>query len=94
MPEKDNETPPDPAIELTLKFPEFKQAVATLTDVLKNKTEADDTRREAAFALGAIGDEAATATLDAAIDSDDPYLAEIAKEAKLKIESQKASVSQ
>jgi HEAT repeat protein len=94
MPEKYKDFPAGIPVELTVGLPQFKQAVETLASVLKNKNEADDTRREAAFALGAVGDAAATATLDAAIGSTDPYLAEIAKEAKVKIESQKANVSQ
>lgn len=94
LPEKYKDIPAGIPVDLTVRFPQFKEAVETLASVLKNKNEADDTRREAAFALGAVGDEAATKSLDAAIGSTDPYLAEIAKEAKLKIESQKANVSQ
>jgi HEAT repeat protein len=58
---------------------------AVLTAVLKNKKEADDTRREAAFALGAFGDSSAVGILESHLNSPDPYLAEISKEALLKL---------
>ena len=61
-------------------------AVPVLIKALQNKKESDDARREAAFALGAIGDSSAIAALEADRNSADPYLAEICKEALLKIE--------
>jgi HEAT repeat protein len=64
----------------------FVPAVAVLTQVLKSKNESDDTRREAAFALGAIGDKSSLAILQKNMNSPDPYLAEICKEALLKID--------
>lgn len=60
-------------------------ATPVLTAVLQNKKEENDTRREAAFALGAIGDQNAVTVLRSQQNSDDPYLAEIVKEALLKI---------
>jgi HEAT repeat protein len=71
--------------DLTSKYPAFSAAVATLTAVLRNSKEADDTRREAAFALGSIGSRSATDALRTASNSTDPYLAEIAREALAKI---------
>jgi HEAT repeat protein len=65
---------------------QFIDAVAVLTQVLKSKNESDDTRREAAFALGAIGDKTSLSVLQENRNSPDPYLAEICKEALLKIE--------
>jgi HEAT repeat protein len=44
-----------------------------------------DVRREAATALGMIGDPAAAPALRAALDSNDPYLAEAAREALRKL---------
>ncbi|MFN2412897.1 MAG: HEAT repeat domain-containing protein [Pyrinomonadaceae bacterium] len=63
----------------------FAESIAILTRVLTDRKEADDTRREAAFALGAINDESSSAVLRSFTTSDDPYLAEIAKEAIAKI---------
>jgi HEAT repeat protein len=63
----------------------FNTAVRTLIHVLDNSSEADDTRREAAFALGSIGDRSAEASLAKYVGSQDIYLAKIAKEALLKI---------
>ena len=71
------------------QFPAFRLAVAELIQVLRNISEAPDTRREAAFSLGAIGDQLAISTLSANLTSDDPYLALISKEALLKFERQK-----
>ena len=64
----------------------YAAAIDILTAVLRNKNESDDTRREAAFALGAIGDPRSLAVLRGYVGSPDPYLAEICKEAILKIE--------
>ena len=61
-------------------------SVDVLVTVLRNNSESDDTRREAAFALGAIGDPRAIPALQASSSSADPYLVEIAREALLKIE--------
>lgn len=60
-------------------------ATAVLATVLQNKNEENDTRREAAFALGAIGDQNAISVLRSHQNSEDPYLAEIVKDALLKI---------
>ncbi len=57
-----------------------------LTAVLRNKSESDDTRREAAFSLGVIGDKNSIPVLQTYVTAADPYLAEICKEALLKIE--------
>lgn len=61
-------------------------AVDALIAVMRNKSESDDTRREAAFALGWIGDARAVPALQSYSSSPDPYLAEIVREALLKIE--------
>ena len=65
--------------------PGFSTAVDVLVGVLRNTSESDDTRREAAFSLGAIGDAKAVTVLEAYTAAADPYLAEIAHEALLKI---------
>lgn len=62
----------------------FRPAIAVLSSVLQSAEESDDTRREAAFSLGAIGDPAAFSALESSLGSPDYYLAEIAREAILK----------
>ena len=69
----------------TMSSPAFGTAVVVLLKAASNSKEADDTRREAAFSLGAIGDRSAVAYLTANLANKDTYLAEICKEALLKI---------
>lgn len=59
----------------------FRSAVAALIQTLQNSKEPPDIKREAAFALGAIGDKSAIPILEANINSNDYYLAEICKKA-------------
>ncbi|MBC7900142.1 MAG: HEAT repeat domain-containing protein [Saprospiraceae bacterium] len=70
--------------DLTGQFPAFGPATAELIRVLQSSSEAADTRREAAFALGAIGDPSAISALASNLSGTDPYLSEIAREALLK----------
>lgn len=79
--------------DLTTQFPILKTASSALNKVLQDSREAIDTRREAAFSLGAIGDAGAVGILQAQRNSADPFLAEIAKEALLKIENRSRSTS-
>jgi len=65
----------------------FQAAVQAMIKALNNSKETDDTRREAAFALGAIGDRDAIPTLTSHLNSPDYYLAEICKKAIAAIES-------
>ncbi|MEP7211429.1 MAG: HEAT repeat domain-containing protein [Acidobacteriota bacterium] len=65
----------------------FQPAIAQLLKVLNSLKESEDTRREAAFALGAIGDASALPDLRSKIRAADIYMSEIAKEAVLKIEA-------
>lgn len=65
--------------------PAFRGAIGVLTSVLKNQKESDDTRREAAFALGSIGDGSSAGVLRSYLSSPDIYLAEICKEALIKL---------
>ncbi len=67
----------------------FTPAIAVLTRVLQNKNESADTLREAAYSLGAIGDMSSVSVLRSNLNGPDPYLAEICKEALLKIENPK-----
>lgn len=72
---------------ITRQFPIFKSSVTILSEVLRSREESDDTRREAAFALGMIGDKTAFGLLESHKNSPDPYLAEICKEALLKMKA-------
>ena len=65
-------------------IPAFRNAVVSLLKVLQNSKESGDTRREAAFALGAIGDQTSVSLLRSNLNSPDIYLAEICKEALIK----------
>lgn len=65
--------------------PAFRGAIGVLTSVLKNQKESDDTRRESAFALGSIGDGSSAGVLRSYLSSPDIYLAEICKEALIKL---------
>jgi HEAT repeat protein len=62
-----------------------RRAVPTLVALLEDETMEDDVRREAAFALGAMGDSAAIPALQKALNADDPYLSMTAQEALRKI---------
>ena len=57
-----------------------RSAVDVLIATLANDSNDNDLRREAATALGLIGDPAAGPALQAALDSSDPYLSEAARE--------------
>lgn len=65
----------------------FRKAGEILLKVVGNDAESDDTRREAAYALGAIGDPAYRVALEALVGSQDNYLAEIAREALKRLSS-------
>lgn len=69
--------------DLTTDFPQLKQALPVLEKVLNNPKESAETRREAAFAMGAIDGDAGN-SLATCASSPDYYLAEICKEGLLK----------
>ena len=71
---------------VTFQISAFQSANMILITVLQNGREADDTRREAAFALGTIGGASSIAELRSHLNSPDNYLVEICKEALLKLE--------
>jgi HEAT repeat protein len=58
-----------------------RSSVDVLIATLTNEANDNDVRREAATALGLIGDTTATAALQAAFTSSDPYLSEAARAA-------------
>ena len=85
LPEKYKEplqTDNSPAVTLPSLF---DTATTVLGSVLENSREADETRRGAAFALGSIGTAHTIQLLQTHLSSKDPYLAEICKEALLRI---------
>lgn len=63
-----------------------REAAQVLTDALSDPRSPADLRREAARALGLIGDPSAAPFLRAALRADDPHLAVIAVEALRRIE--------
>lgn len=78
-------TPPN-FLYLSRNLPIFLNANSILIQTLQNTRESLNTRREAAFALGAIGAESAIPVLQANLNSENYYLAEIAKESIRKIQ--------
>lgn len=72
-------------LNLSKEIPEFKTAAVLLIQILQKSTEADDVKREAAYALGEIGDVSAIFVLQANLSSEDYYLAENCKVALEKI---------
>lgn len=72
---------------LSERFPEFKfkTAALALIAILQSSRESDDTKREAAFALGSIADDAAIPVLESNSKAKDYYLAKICEEALKKI---------
>lgn len=85
LPDKFKVGPIDQSSRLIAEEPQFVAAVKVLENVLNNRNESDDTRREAAFALGSIRSTTSINILRSFQNSPDPYLAEIAKEALIKI---------
>lgn len=71
--------------DLLEKYPVFQSTIPVLVNLLQNPREFQDVRREAAFALGSIGDKSTIANLQSNLNSEDYYLAEICREALLKI---------
>jgi len=86
LPEESKEIEKPNFPTLAEQFPVFRSAVFVLIQTLQSPNETDDTKREAAFALGAIGDAAAKTVLQANLNNQDYYLAEICKESLRKIE--------
>jgi len=66
-------------------YPPFRSAINVLIETLQNSREFPDVKREAAFALGAIGDESAIPILQANINNEDYFLAQIARESLRRI---------
>ena len=78
-------TPPN-FLYLSRNFPIFLSANEILIQTLQNPRESEDTRRESAFALGAIGEDVAIQVLQKNLNGEDYYLAQIAKRSSSKIQ--------
>ena len=72
-------------VNLVNSYPAFRTAALVILQVLRNPKEAADTKRESAFALGAIGDVSAVPTLQKNLAAEDYYLAQICRESLAKI---------
>lgn len=77
-------TPPFGLSAETLR--QLRSATGVLAEALQNPKEFPDVKREAAFALGAVGDESAIPILQANTAAEDYYLAEICRESLRKIQ--------
>ena len=71
-------------VNLIENFPIFRAANDVLIQTLQNPKETDDVKREAAFALGEIGDVSAIPILQANTNAKDYYLAQICQAALTK----------
>jgi HEAT repeat protein len=85
LPEKYEQMKKPKYRRLVESFPVFQTANSVLIKILQNPKETNDVRREAAFALGEIGDAAAIPVLRANANAADAYLAEISAEALRKV---------
>ena len=66
-------------------FPVFSGVNETLLKIIRNGKETNDTRREASFAIGEIGDASSVERLKQNLRSRDYYLVEISEEALKKV---------
>lgn len=86
LPEKFKQIDPPKYKDLAAQYPAFRPVTPFMIGVLNNSKESDDTRREAAYALGTIGDISAKKALESKLTSPDNYLVEIAREALLRLQ--------
>lgn len=75
----------EPETDAAAESPRFDDAVGILIKVVQNLKESFDTRREAAAALGFIGDRRAVSAIDSCRKSSDVYLKESCDEAFLRL---------
>ncbi len=75
----------DPKNDAQRKPQSFDNAVTVLIKVVQDPKESFDTRREAAAALGSIGDRRAVRAIDSCKKSTDIYLKEVCDEASLRL---------
>ena len=72
-------------MNLSNEIPELKTAARLLSQILQKPTETDDIKREAAYALGEIGDVSAISVLQQKLNSEDYYLVKNSRRAIAKI---------
>ncbi|MEZ5425797.1 MAG: HEAT repeat domain-containing protein [Pyrinomonadaceae bacterium] len=85
LPEKFHKREQPKYRDLIESFPVFSSALDALINSLKNPKEFPDVKREAAFALGELGQKAAVPALTEALRAKDYYLGRIAENALAKI---------
>lgn len=86
LPEKFKQIDPPKYKDLAVQYPVFRPVTPFLIGILNSSKESDDTRREAAYALGTIGDISTKRALESKLASPDNYLVEIAREALLRLQ--------
>jgi HEAT repeat protein len=89
LPEKYKTLPARSPENLSESHPPFRYALPLLVRMLSDRRESADARREAAFAIGAIADPETVGVLRSAAAGPDPYLAEICREALLRMGAEK-----
>jgi HEAT repeat protein len=72
---------------LSNEIPAFRNAVNLLIQILQAPAETDDVKREAAYALGEIGDVSAIPVLQSKLSVEDYYLAEICRKSLQKLQT-------
>lgn len=87
LPDKYNDLVNLKYTNLTERFQVYNQVIPVLVSILQNSKESDDVKREAAFALGTIGNISALSSLQSSLNSNDYYLVKICQEAIQKIKS-------
>ncbi len=73
-------------IDYAAAFPTFASAASLLRNILRDTSDSADVRREAALALGAIGDTSARPILESTAGSTDPFVAANSKAALAKLD--------
>jgi HEAT repeat protein len=86
LPDKFNSIEKPKYPRLVESFPIFRDATNVLIQTLQKMKESDDVRREAAYALGEIGNALAIPVLQTNLNAKDYYLAKICAEALEKID--------
>jgi len=85
LPDKHNPIEKPQYLKLIENFPVFRNANNVLIQSLQNANESEDTKREAAFALGEIADSTSVPVLQANLNAKDYYLGKISQESLRKI---------
>jgi HEAT repeat protein len=73
-------------MDYSTPFPALASAASLLRNILRDTSDSADVRREAAFALGAVGDSSARPILESTAGSADPFIAANSKAALAKLD--------